>query len=67
MSLRLDPSLVSRGSAALVSAAAAAAAEDEDADSDSVNGGAAANAGGDSSPGAWHALLRCSSVSRAGK
>lgn len=41
MSLLLEPSLVSRGSAALVSATAAAAADDED----SVNGGAGAKAG----------------------
>lgn len=44
MSLLLEPSLVSRGSAAFVSATAAAAAEDED----SVKGGAGANAGGES-------------------
>jgi hypothetical protein len=63
MSLLLDPSLVSRGSAALVSAAAAAAAEDDDA----VKGGAAAKAGGDSSCEFSQALLRWSSESRDGK
>jgi hypothetical protein len=43
ISLLLDPSLVSRGSAALVSATAVAAEEE-----DSVKGGAGAKAGGES-------------------
>jgi hypothetical protein len=52
MSLLLEPSLVSRGRAALV-----AATED-----DSVKGGAAANAGGDS---CW-LVCWCSSLARPG-
>ena len=44
ISLLLEPSFVSRGRAALVSATAAAAAEDDD----SVKGGAGAKAGRDS-------------------
>lgn len=63
-SLLLEPSLVSRGRAALVSATAAAAAEDED----SVNGGAGANAGGDSvCEGVSQALLWSSAASSGGK
>lgn len=66
ISLLLEPSLVSRGRAALVSATADAAAEDED--EDSVNGGAATNAGGASVWGVSSlALLRSSVASSAGK
>lgn len=49
MSLLLEPSLVSRGSAALVSAKAHAGVEDDD----SVKGGAAAKAGGGESLSSW--------------
>lgn len=62
MSLLLEPSLVSRGRAALVSATAAVAEED-----DSVNGGAEVKAGGDSSSGVSPGLLACSAVALAGK
>ncbi|EMD91390.1 hypothetical protein COCHEDRAFT_1021419 [Bipolaris maydis C5] len=57
MSLLLEPSLVSFGSAALV--AATAAAEDDD----WVKGGAEVNAGGESSSGDSRDLLRSSASS----
>jgi hypothetical protein len=61
MSLLLDPSFVSRGSAALVSADAVAE------DDDSVKGGAGVNAGGESLSSSSRSLLGTSLLCSGGK
>jgi hypothetical protein len=63
MSFLVERCLVSRGSAALVSATAVAPADDDEA----VKGGAGAKAGGESSSGVSQGLLRGSTASRGGK